>query len=337
MRWLVALVFAASLAGAACGPRVRPGPQHKDGDVLASEPCRAPRYGRFVRVVEWSVEEDLERAGLLDELERTPVRRIYPHAEIARFTETVLANRCTHLWYASDGLRVGGYVMKPATPGPHPAILYARGGNGDFGNVGMVTLVELHAFVEQGYVVIATQYRGGGDGSQGEDEFGGKDVADLINLVPLARSMPEVDASALYLLGHSRGGMQAALAIRRKIPVRAAVLRSGAYDLALGAEDRPEMEEVYERIPGYEEDREAALRSRSAVEWAGELDVPLLLLHGRQDWRVPVEVAERFAERLDEAKKESKLVVYDRDEHQLLFHRKEALAESLAWFRAHAP
>ena len=56
-----------------------------------------------------------------------------------------------------------------------------------------------------GYVVLASQYRGN-DGGQGQEEFGGADVNDVLNLMPLARSLSFADAKNTVILGFSRGG-----------------------------------------------------------------------------------------------------------------------------------
>jgi len=73
-------------------------------------------------------------------------------------------------------------MAKPKETGNYPCVIYNRGGNRDFGGLlvahGAITLGKL---AKEGYVVIASQYRGNG-GSEGQEEFGGKDVNDLFIL-----------------------------------------------------------------------------------------------------------------------------------------------------------
>lgn len=47
--------------------------------------------------------------------------------------------------YASDGLSVGGVLIRPKDPGSRrwPAIIYNRGGTGDFGRIDHLTIVNL--------------------------------------------------------------------------------------------------------------------------------------------------------------------------------------------------
>ncbi len=235
--------------------------------------------------------------------------------------------------YASDGLRVVGFVVLPAAPGPHPVIIYLRGGNRDFGRIEAATLLNLAWLADHGFVVLATQYRGA-DGGEGADQFGGDDVNDVLALVPLARSLAQADLSRLHVLGGSRGAMEGLIAIRRGLPARAAAFRGGVYDLAATLQLRPDLGQVWgELIPGFATDRAGVLAQRSAVGWAGDIRIPTLLLHGRQDWRSPLADAEAFAAALAAAGTSHKLVVYEDEEHQLALHREAWLGEVVAWFK----
>jgi dipeptidyl aminopeptidase/acylaminoacyl peptidase len=214
-------------------------------------------------------------------------------------------------------------------------IVWLRGGNRDFGQIAPVTLLNLAWLAEAGFVVVAPQYRGV-EGGEGTEELGGADVDDVLAMVPLARSLPDADVEHLYVLGGSRGAMEGLVALRRGLPARAAAWRGGLYDLPRSLSDRPDLSKPWsELIPEWDTDREAGLIKRSAVHWADELHVPMLLVHGRQDWRAALAHAEAFDAALETAGVEHRLVVYDDDEHQLAFHRAEWLGAVVAWFHAH--
>jgi hypothetical protein len=66
-----------------------------------------------------------------------------------------------------------------------PLILYNRGGMGELGTVRPNTQFGFWTFVQAGYAVIATQYRGDG-GSEGREDSGGGDVCDMMHLLPRA-------------------------------------------------------------------------------------------------------------------------------------------------------
>ena len=94
--------------------------------------------------------------------------------------------------YRSDGLRIAGYILRPIGVNRKlPAVIYNRGGNRHFGAVRDRTLAFLKGFARSGYVVLASQYRGG-PGSEGRDRFGGDDVNDVLNLVKVAASVDQI-------------------------------------------------------------------------------------------------------------------------------------------------
>src|SRR5205085_227048 len=69
-----------------------------------------------------------------------------------------------------------------------PLIIYSRGGNREFGKLTAWSRLGFYTYVSNGFVVLASQYRGN-DGGEGREEYGGADVRDVLNLIPLARSL----------------------------------------------------------------------------------------------------------------------------------------------------
>ena len=109
-----------------------------------------------------------------------------------------------------------------------PLIVYLRGGNREFGRI--PPYQPFHRIAAEGFVMLASQYRGV-DGGEGVEEFGGADVHDVMNLIPLAESLGYVDTNNVFLLGGSRGGMEAFLAIKRGMKVNAAAVVGSLLDL----------------------------------------------------------------------------------------------------------
>jgi dipeptidyl aminopeptidase/acylaminoacyl peptidase len=255
---------------------------------------------------------------------------------------------CLRIFYRSGGLRIEGFIYKPKDTNGRklPAIIFNRGGTADYGAIEPSELVTFYFWAKEGFVVLASNYRGGG-GSEGVDEWGGRDVDDVMNLIPLARDLGYIDMSNLFMIGLSRGGPMTYIAIRRKIAVNAAAVIAGPSDLRM-ENRRAEFVEgddpVFRRMgwPGWRsvwpdfERREAEhFASRSAVDWPGEIDVPILLLHSRSDSRVPVEQTLKLAALLEVHDKEYEVVVYSNDGHSLPRHRKDRDAHIIEWFRAH--
>jgi dipeptidyl aminopeptidase/acylaminoacyl peptidase len=244
---------------------------------------------------------------------------------------------CRRVTYASGGLRVIAYTVRsmPAS-GQAPVLVFLRGGNRELGRVDEQTIARwLIHWAQQGYVVVAPQYRQA-DGGEGTDEMGGADVDDVLALLPLVKSLPNVDPAELFVYGVSRGGMMAYQALRRGLPARAAVIHSGLADVDATLKERPEFEAMYrEMIPNYTQDRAAAIARRSAVQWVAELKVPLLILAGSADWRVSASQALHVAETLQAAGREYGLIVYPGDDHGLSKNVEDVRLQSQRWFAAH--
>jgi dipeptidyl aminopeptidase/acylaminoacyl peptidase len=257
--------------------------------------------------------------------------------------------------HASDGLPVRGLLIRPKAPGTRkwPAIIFNRGGNGDLGritdngqpcggmtNTSCLDVADLYLLAKAGFVVIASDYRYQG-ATVKRHEWGGVEVDDILNLVPVLKSLDYMDPERLYMLGLSRGGTETYLAIKRGIPIRAAAVIGGVTDVKAWVDSRPEMGIVngnefidgFAHIwPDYEHRAEEEYRARSAVYWADQIDVPVLILHSRTDTMVPVTQALRMAEALQEKGKVYSLHIYERDGHALPWNRDDRDRMIVDWF-----
>jgi dienelactone hydrolase len=238
--------------------------------------------------------------------------------------------------YISDGLRVEGHLITPKTPGPHPCIIYNRGGNREFGaNSPLRVARRLAKFASWGYAVVASQYRGN-MGGEGQEEFGGADVEDVLNLIPLLESLPrEADADRIGMVGFSRGGLMTYLALTGTDRMKAAAVVAGIGDSRSGIKKRPDMETyVYaELIPDYWNVKDEALLARSPVAWPERLcaTTPLLLLHGTADWRVDPAETMNLAQGLNKLRRPFRLIMYEGADHGLSEYRAEAYGQIQSW------
>lgn len=243
---------------------------------------------------------------------------------VAEFIDSVKVSEIT---YSSDGLKVKGFLILPEGEGPFPCLIFNRGGNRDFGEISPLAAVAwLGQYANWGYVVVASQYRGVA-GGEGIEEFGGAEINDVLNLVPLLESIPQADTSRIGIWGGSRGGLMTYLALRKSDRFKAAVVAAGMTDSFAILKDRPQMEDyVYSQIvPNWETDREQALIDRSPIRWVNELckTTPILLLHGSADWRVTPTQALDMADALYAAKHPFRFVFFEGADHGLSEFRDE--------------
>lgn len=178
-------------------------------------------------------------------------------------------------------------------------------------------LADEYSNINGSYAVLQCYLRETAPGT-GFDEFGGNDVNDIVFWFDKIPSFSFIDQEHVYLTGESRGAMQVCLALRedKNSVIRAALSFSGAYDIAGLYDFREDMrEELINRIGGTPEECPGEYAERSAVNFADEIDTPLLLVHGTGDKKVPCAQAEAFLKKLTEAGKTAELVTIDSENH----------------------
>ena len=238
--------------------------------------------------------------------------------------------------YLSNGLRIRGYVARPrSSNGQLPGVIFNRGGNREFGALDDESAAAVLApLAAQGYVVAASQYRGG-PGSEGQDEFGGRDVADVINMLAVLKNDEGVDQSRIAMLGYSRGGLMTYRALAHGDRIAAAVVIAGIADLFDVVKRRPALEYdvIGKLVPDYWLRRQQALRERSAVKWVESLphSTPLLLIHGTDDERVHVSQSLHVAVHLHRAGRPFHLALLQGADHDLSGHEAQAGQLVSAW------
>ncbi len=239
--------------------------------------------------------------------------------------------------YLSDGLKVKGYIAYPNDSSKkYPCIIWCRGGYGNAGAIDKFTARGIFGqLASWGYCVFASQYRGN-DGSEGHDDFGGDDVNDVLNLIPLADEIPQADKNILGIEGWSRGGMMTYLTLTRTNIFKAAVVLGGIANLRCNAEESKFMRRLYEHSLGNftEEEFKRRCEQRSIVNFPEKLpkETPLLLIHGNADERVLPHDSIDLSYKLLEHKIPFRLVMLEGGDHFLKSHRKEVDEMRKNWF-----
>ena len=241
--------------------------------------------------------------------------------------------------YESDGLRVLGYLMYPCDAAECdeklPCFLYNRGGNRDFGMFTDESAARIGSnFAQWGYVIFASNYRGS-TGSEGQDEFGGDDVHDVINAMRVFEQLDFADSERIGMWGHSRGGLMTLLALLETSKVKAAIVCGAVSDMHAMVHARPAMETgvLSEMVPDYEDRREDALDERSPIQRVDQLPkhTPLLVIHGNADWRVSPQQSLRLVSELIEAQHPHRFVLFEGSDHSISEYRQEYFREARDW------
>jgi dipeptidyl aminopeptidase/acylaminoacyl peptidase len=186
----------------------------------------------------------------------------------------------------------------PVGQGPWPAVLFIHGHQERFrdGGAAYVKNGRLGRLASRGYVAAAVSQPGYGHSDGPPDLCGPSTQAAVREALAFLRAQPVVPPHKVALNGYSRGAIVAGMVATQDPQLAAVVLGAGAYDLfrwyptpVRGLDANIEHESGTSA---------AAFRARSAIVHVDTITVPILILHGAQDERVPVRQAEAFAETL---------------------------------------
>ena len=197
-----------------------------------------------------------------------------------------------------------------------------------------------------GYVVLAVNPRG--TSTYGADfmaavigDWGGEDYLDIMASVDEVSARPYVDAGRMGVTGYSYGGYMTSWIVGHDTRFAAAVVGAPCINLSsmYGTSDiGVRFGEVEWGGPRHE--HLDAFLERSPLTYAPNVETPVLLLHGEDDVRCPIEQSEQYFVALKRLGKKVELVRFPGCAHSLLRSghpkmREEYLARALQWFDDH--
>jgi dipeptidyl aminopeptidase/acylaminoacyl peptidase len=253
---------------------------------------------------------------------------------------------------ASDGLQIPGYLTLPndRAPSALPLVVLPHGGPAARDTADFDWWSQ--ALANEGYAVLRPNYRGSTVSQRfreaGYGEFGRKMQTDLSDGVNYLVREGIVDPSRVCIAGASYGGYAALAGVSLDPkPYRCAVSVAGISDLKLFLasvnanklhDDNITMRYL-DRFLGVTGPDDANLEKISPIRHIDAVNVPVLLVHGRNDTVVPIEQSERIFEAMQEAGKNVRLVKLEGEDHWLSRDetRLEMLKATVEFLRKYNP
>lgn len=241
--------------------------------------------------------------------------------------------------YPSEGLKIEGFIAKPNQTKSLklPAIIFCRGGNQSYGMLNAFQLKMINDLSLNGFVVLASQLRGN-ISSEGVDEFGGKDVNDILKLIEIAKNLDFIDENNIHILGYSRGGMNAYQVSKLTDNINSIAVVGAPTNKFGSIKFRENMyHNVYKPLFGDTISNRDEYVKRSAIYWYDKINEPLLILHGTDDTRVALEEAQQLIDSLKTSnRKNFNFKIFEGGNHILSNVINERDSLIINWFKTHS-
>jgi dipeptidyl aminopeptidase/acylaminoacyl peptidase len=249
---------------------------------------------------------------------------------------------------SADGTPIPGLLYRPAgagrpaEAGRQPVLMHIHGGPTAQARPAYDALIQ--CLLARGIGVFAPNVRGSSGYGQAWQEriyrdWGGIDLEDFEAAARYLRGLDWVDSDRMAVYGRSYGGF-AALSCLSRLPGlwAAGVSVCGPSDLiTLARACPPTWRATIDRVLG-NPDRDAEhLRQRSPLTYAKQITVPLLIIQGRQDPRVPETTSAQIASALRGNGTAVRYQVYDDEGHNFTNRANElhAMTEVVSFLTEH--
>jgi len=263
---------------------------------------------------------------------------LYPQINESNYATKKLVH-----YKARDGLEIEAYLTKPinmAKDSKLPAIIFPHGGPMARDFSGFDYWAEL--FANRGYVVFQPNFRGSsGYGYEFEmaaiKGWGKAMQDDLQDAVHWLTEQNIIDNDKVCIAGASYGGYAALMAaVKHSNTFKCAASFAGVSDIELiiSSARRFTNKEVVRKQFGTDSDK---LEAVSPVNFAKNINIPILLVHGTDDRVVPINHSRDMADELEDYDKEVRYVEIEDANHHLSVqvHRIKTLEEMVTFFDKH--
>ena len=254
---------------------------------------------------------------------RDGVARRVTDSDLAGLNRDEFGEPATVRYRSFDGLEIPAFWYPPRVSGARPVVIEVHGGPESQRRIGFSPLTQL--LLAEGYGVLAPNVRGStGYGKAychlDDVEKRPDAVADLAAAAGWLRQRPEVAGAKIAVMGGSYGGFMTLATLTTDPDLWAAgVDIVGIADFATFLERTGPWRRATRAAEYGDPERDAALlRDISPLHKADRIRAPLLVIHGRNDPRVPLYEAEQIVETLRGLGRPVELLVFDDEGHGLV-------------------
>ncbi|MEF8834884.1 MAG: prolyl oligopeptidase family serine peptidase [Candidatus Thermoplasmatota archaeon] len=203
-----------------------------------------------------------------------------------------------------DGLEIGA-LLYDSSERPSPAVVMVHGGPHFQSTRGFNLYAQFLA--SRGYTVFQPNYRGSiGRGREFKRmihmDWGGKEQDDVAEGARWLKEQDWIDEDRISVFGGSYGGYSAYMQMVKYPELwTTGIAWIGITDLhKLYEEDMPHFQSMLEENMGDPEENYELWRDRSAIEHVENMERPILMIHGVNDPRCPIEQARIFSDALED-------------------------------------
>lgn len=262
------------------------------------------------------------------------------------FIEKYPMPKCERISFESEGYEIDGIVYLPPefdqeSPEAHPLIVSIHGGPIFYDSPEFK--FEYALWTSRGYVVFCPNYRGGSSYGEAfaEELYGQWGTVEVTDIVAGIESLTErgwADPNRIFGRGLSYGGIAQGYLVTQTDVLTAAAPEHGIYDLrSMFGTDDSHIDTANEFGLPWENPEQ--FDASSSITDIGNIDTPLLVMAGGEDWRCPPSQSEQLYVSAKKQGIEAKLVVYPDEHHNIsdpdrAVHRLEQLT---GWFEKHDP
>lgn len=277
------------------------------------------------------------RERLRRQAELTPVGNLL-------LRERVIAEEQVFTWSHED-LELEGVLTIPppqVATAPYPLVVFPHGGPHSRSVRGFNFTAQILA--AHGYLVFQPNFRGSaGYGRTFLDadryDLGGGDMDDILTGIRALVEQDWVQPERQFLYGSSYGGFMTTWLVGHTEQFAAAVAQNAVTDMYAmwGLSDLQSWTEW--ELGGRPWEIPLAMRRHSPIMYVDRVTTPTLVLHAREDRRVPIAMGTMFYQSLLARGVPTQMVIYPNEGHGIREprHQTDILRRILAWFAEHDP